>query len=365
MDKYNIIHLVSNKEWGGGEQYVHNLCAYFREAGYPICVISKPIRNIVSRFANLSIPIYTLPLRGGIDIISAIRLSKTIDKFDRSIIHVHNFKDAFTAVFARKLLINKTKKNVKIVLTRHLVRKGKSSAIYQWLYNEIDRIIFVSELSRIEFLKGFNGVDKWNTTVVHNSIISDCHFNSIDLRSELSINDNQTICMYHGRLAKEKGLNVLVEAIAILGPKAPVVVLIGTGDNEYVEKLRNQINTKGVDDKFVFAGFREPILPYLSTADFGILPSIVQESSSLSCMEYMSQGKTIIATNNGGQAEYLKSNENAILVPPDNAYKLAEAISLLTENVELRINLGKRAEKDFYENMSYSKFIEQIRKVYE
>lgn len=358
--KTDIIHLVSNREWGGGEQYVFNLCQHFVADNYNVTIFSRPVKQVVENFALLKIPVYKLPLKGIFDLFSAVRLSSFI-KDKQCIIHVHNFKDAFTAVFARIFSGNS---NVRIILTRHLVRKGKTSRIYRWLYKQLDKIVFVSELAKKEFLSTGITIVPERTTIVRNSIVIPDKIKKVDIRQEFSLPQECTIAMYHGRIAAEKGLNILIDAMQIIKEKNIFLLLIGTGEKTYVSSLQQRVKEYRLEKQIKFAGYRSPVLPYLQECNFGILPSIVKESSSLSCMDYMSQGRTVIATNNGGQTEYLTDGVNSLLVPPGDAKMLAEKISALIDDKEKCAQLGENAFKDYNEKLNYNCFLKEITKAY-
>jgi len=107
------------------------------------------------------------------------------------------------------------------------------------------------------------------------------------------------------------------------------------------------IAEKGLGDKVLLAGFRHPILPYVAGADFGVLASTVREGCPLSPQEYMSQGRPVVATNNGGQREYIDDGKNGLLVEPGDARQLADAMRRLAADAELRRRLGRQAKADY------------------
>jgi len=357
----HIIHLVSNREWGGGEQYVFNLCQHFAANGHTVTIFCRPVKQVMERFSLLDVSVHKLPLKGIFDLFSVVLLS-TFLKGKQCVIHVHNFKDAFTAAFARKMSGNK---NVRIILTRHLVRKGKNKSIYRWLYKQLDKIVFVSELAKKEFLDTSPTIAPERITVVKNSIVIPEKIDEVDIRKEFSLPLECTIAMYHGRIDAEKGIDVLIDAMHLLKDKKLLLLLIGKGDTPYLSSLQQRVKDYGLENNIKFIGYRSPVLPYLQECDFGILPSIVREACPLSCMEYMSQGHPVITTNNGGQIEYLEDEKNALLVPPGDAKILANKISELANNADKRRQLGEKALKDYTEKLNYNCFLKEITKVYE
>lgn len=357
-----VFHVVSNKVWGGGEQFVLDLCCRQVADGGKVSVFCRPIAALTEKFFDLSVPIQTIPLKGVTDIRSAWTMAKSLRQVGPCIVHVHNFKDAFTAVYARHLSRNK---QVRIVVSRHLAKKGKRSTLYTWLYRQVDAICFVSEVARQTFLSSQPTVDANRISVIHNSIYLPQPVSAAPVRQEFHIDDHLAIGMYHGRLHEEKGLDTLIEAVRLIREKPFVVLVFGQGSPDYTSHLQALIQAHGLQEKVILAGFRDSILPYVASADFGIVPSTAQESFSLSALEHLSQGHTVVATDNGGQTEFLTDRENSLLVPPGNSELLAGAMAELIEKPSLCRQLGQQGLQDFQSQYDYEHFYANMCRLYE
>ena len=355
-----IFHIVSNKEWGGGEQYVYDLSQRQMADGIDVTIFCKPVEAIMQKYQEAGMKVIPLALGGALDIRSAWQMAKAIKT--HSNIHAHNFKDAFTACYARCIA---RKKDVRVVMCRHLTRKGKNTLLYRWLYRHLDRLIFDSELSKSEFLSTHPTIDEKKLGIVHTSIVVPEAVTTVDIRAQYGIAEDSVIGMFHGRLDPEKGLDTLLEAVAQIKERNFRLVLVGRGSEEYTAHLKQTVQEKGIAEKVVFAGFVHPVLPYVAAADFGILASTVQEGCPLSPQEYMSQGRPVVVTNNGGQREYVVQEQNGLLVPPGDAKALAEALARLVDDAALRQRLGKQAKADFDDHLNYAHYYEQIKKIYE
>ena len=355
-----IFHIVSNKEWGGGEQYVYDLSQRQMADGIDVTIFCKPVEAIMQKYQAAGMKVIPLALGGALDVKSAWKMAKVIE--NHSNIHAHNFKDAFTACYARCLAGNK---QVRVVMCRHLTRKGKNTLLYRWLYRHLDRLIFDSELSKSEFLSAHPTIDEAKLGIVHTSIVVPEKVTTVDIRAQYGVPEDCIIGMFHGRLDPEKGLDTLLEAVAQIKDRNFRLVLVGRGSEEYTAHLKQVVQEKGIADKMVFAGFVHPVLPYVAGADFGILASTVQEGCPLSPQEYMSQGRPVIVTNNGGQREYVVQEQNGLLVPPGDAKALAEAMARLVDDAALRQRLGQQAKADFDDHLNYEHYYEQIKKIYE
>ena len=357
-----VFHIVSNKEWGGGEQYVFDLSQRQRLDGIEVSVFCKPVDGIVRKYREAGLQVYPLTLGGAMDAASAWRMAAVINQAGACTIHAHNFKDAFTACYARKLTRNKA---VGVVMCRHLTRTGKNSWLYRWLYRELDCLCFDSQLSKDIFLSTSPTIDPTKLCIVHTSIVAADRTEPAELRKEFNIPDHCVVAMYHGRLDPEKGLDTLVEAASLIKDRPFRLVLIGRGSEDYTAHLRQFAADKGIADKVVMAGFRHPVLPYVAAADFGILASTVREGCPLSPQEYMSQGHPVVATDNGGQREYIADQQNGLLIAPGNARQLAEAMQRLIDDDALRQRLGRQAKADFDDHLNYEHFYNQIKAIYD
>ena len=368
-----IFHIVSNKEWGGGEQYVYDLSQRQMADGIEVTIICKPVEAIMQKYKEAGMKVIPLALGGALDVKSAWQMARMIKNLrigesenQSVILHAHNFKDAFTACYARCLA---GQKQVRVVMCRHLTRKGKNTLLYRWLYRHLDRLIFDSELSKSAFLSTHPTIDEAKLGIVHTSIVvnegGEKEERREGVRRQYQIPEDCVIGMFHGRLDPEKGLDTLLEATAQIKDRNFRLVLVGRGSEEYTAHLKQMVQERGIAGKVVFAGFVHPVLPYVAGADFGILASTVQEGCPLSPQEYMSQGRPVIVTDNGGQREYVVQEQNGLLVPPGDAKALAEAMARLVDDAALRQRLGQQAKADFDDHLNYDHYYQQIKRIYE
>lgn len=346
----NIIHLVSNKVWGGGEQYVLDLSTELASDDNNVTIVTRNIPKVMQRFKDARLPVVTMPLKGTLDLISPIRLAAMLRKLPETVIHVHNFKDAITAVRARKLSGNK---NVRIAVTRHLVKPAKKNTCY----NNLDAIIFVSQLVMNEFLSTSPNIDRNRLHLIHNSIKYIPEHNETPKRNEI------LTLMFHGRISPEKGLETLIEAFATIRNKDTRLLIAGSGNAEYTETLHKLCDKLEISQQIEWTGHIDNIHPLIEKADIGIYPSACREACPLAVIEYMAHGKAVITTNNGGQREYITNGIDGILVPPASVEETAKAIEELKDETR-RKQMGQMAKKTFENRLSYPIFYKAVCKVY-
>lgn len=359
----NIYQIVSDKQWGGPEQYAFDLTAQMHTDSnkYYMEIVTRNQPKIIKHFRRLEIPISTLPLKSLSDLDSPIRLARQI-KRGRNILHVHNMKDAATAVLACRISENR---NNRVVLTSHSVERPKTSFFYRHILHEIDHIIFVSKVSYDEFINHAKHFDRSRASVIHDSIRPITTGNkAIDIRHTYHIPDDVALIMFHGRICKEKGVDVLLQAISQLDKASYHLVIVGDGDKKFMKRMKSFIEVNSLQSNVTFMGFQPELQQLIAQADFGVLPASWREPFGISNLEYMMEGKAHITTNNGGQVEYLHDGENALLVKPNDFSQLAAAIEQLINDKNLRQRLGSKALHDFNTQLDYNHFYNKIISLY-
>jgi glycosyltransferase involved in cell wall biosynthesis len=142
--------------------------------------------------------------------------------------------------------------------------------------------------------------------------------------------------VYVGRLSREKGVDVLLEALAGTGLK---VKLAGEGPaRAELEQLARRLD---VDAEFL--GYLGPD-GLASAARFSravVLPSRCHENCPLAVLEAMAWGKPVVASRVGGVPELVASGHNGLLVPPADAGRLREALRHLAADPSAAEDMGR------------------------
>ncbi len=358
----NIVHLVSNKVWGGGERYALDLASTSRDAGHNVSVFVKKNTPAAEIFASKGLLAGTMRLGGALDIFTPIRLAKRLDTLAKPVIvHVHNFRDAQTAVNARNLC--KERDGIKIVCTRHLIRPAKTDSGHTALYHAIDAIIFVSQAARDAFLSSGVDVDRSRLHVVHNSIIPE-KVTPLKNSSDASA-DGKVKLLFAGRIVPEKGLDVLVKALELLkDTNRWTLEVCGTGKSRDVMPIVKLSRGLGIADRISWPGSVDNVQQHIADSDVVIMPSIAPESFGLVILEAASHGVPAIASNNGAQPEIITDGVDGILVTSGDYEALARAIRALIDDPERRKAMGSAALATFNKRFSYEKFFKKITDIY-
>lgn len=160
-----------------------------------------------------------------------------------------------------------------------------------------------------------------------------------------------------GRIEPLKGIDALIQAVALLRerrPERPLTALVVGGASE---RERGQWNTEqrrlhalrtelGVEDAVRFLGAQsQQRLPlFYNAADIVTMPSHY-ESFGMAALEGLACGRPVVATSAGGPAFIVEDGQSGLLTPPDNPAALADRLERLLENDSLREQMGRAARE--------------------
>lgn len=152
--------------------------------------------------------------------------------------------------------------------------------------------------------------------------------------------------LFIGRLTKEKGVHVLIEAARKL--KDVDVLFAGTGEEEAA--LRNIIKQQKLTHCQLL-GFQDTVAldQLIQESQAVVVPSIWFENAPMVVYESLALGTPVIASNRGGLPELIQEGKNGLLFEPGDANALATAIHSLTSQPPLQI-AKNQYNKEFHLN---------------
>lgn len=166
--------------------------------------------------------------------------------------------------------------------------------------------------------------------------------------------------IYFGRLAKEKGLDVLLEALA--GTDIKLKIVGGGPEKEKLQVLSSKLQ---VNVEFVEHKSGRDLHDLIRGAKFVVLPSIWYENYPMSLLEAGALGKAVMASRLGGIPEIIFDGENGFLAEPSDIHDLREKIQRLFADNDLCERMGRRAREMILEKNSPEEHYKEIMKVYE
>lgn len=169
--------------------------------------------------------------------------------------------------------------------------------------------------------------------------------------------------VYIGRLYPEKGIDVLVRAVA----NTPGARLDVVGDGVMRKSLEDLTSDLRATDRIRFLGFKtgQELTDIRNTARALCVPSVWYENAPLTVLEAMASGLPIIASNIGGLPELVEDGVSGFLVKTGNVDAWMEAVQQMDAfSVEQRREMGDAGRAFVSSNMNWEKHLTELERIY-
>ncbi len=337
---------------GGGEHFARDLLAKVRPPVEPVVVGVRAdvVAFIASGRPGMKTRVLP-PVRGRGDLASLFEHARTLRQLDADVLHVN--QHLWSGQYG---LIASALAGLPSVCVVHGVMPP-ASASQRYL------TIATAHLSR-----HFVGVS---------------HFVAARIRAELRLAGSRVSTIYNGipseepeaassgartlpgtilgvgRLAREKGFDLLVEAMTYL----PGRRLLLAGDGPERASLEALVSRLGIDDRVEFAGWVSEPWASRFRPDLLVVPSRF-DAMSLVILEAMRAGVPVVTARVGGTPELVVNNVTGLLAEPESPRSLAVAIESLLENSQRREEMARAAKRRLTERFSDSTMVASYEDLY-
>lgn len=216
---------------------------------------------------------------------------------------------------------------------------------YQFLHNRMIKNAQIFVNSKELFDDNVNHAKQ--TTLVKTTTLSQSDF----YKRENTCEGNVIHILYTGRINYQKGLRELIESIAKLKNEYKLHLnIVGWEEGtsfDYEKGLKELAAELKVADCIHFHGKKElgpELNAYYRNADIYAIPSY-HEGFPRTIWEAMANSLPVIATTVGSIPHYLKSEENCLLIPPQNTPELTKSLTKIISDSDLRKKLIKNGFK--------------------
>lgn len=153
---------------------------------------------------------------------------------------------------------------------------------------------------------------------------------------------------YVGGFAPHRGLETAIEAMQPLAERVRQarLVLVGSGDDAYEQRLRTLAADRDVDDDVTFTGWvdYDAVPAQIAASDVCLVPHDVNPHTNTTVphklFQYMAMGKPVLVTDAVPLERIVSGTESGRVVPGGDARAMAEAAAELAENPERADQLG-------------------------
>jgi glycosyltransferase involved in cell wall biosynthesis len=172
---------------------------------------------------------------------------------------------------------------------------------------------------------------------------------------------------FAGRLVPEKGVDVLLHALALLKERLPDLRLIIAGDGPAREQILALAGVLGLKDRTLYLGYveRPALEEHFAKAWVQAVPSLWDEPFGNVATEAMMRGTAVVCSSAGGLAEIVSHGETGYLVPPGCPEPLARALQTLLSSRETAEKMGQAGRARALESFSEERCVQRFVALYE
>lgn len=258
------------------------------------------------------------------------RVTGLVDRLGIEILHSSEFRTNLVALRCRKL-----RPSLKIVSTAHgwiaNDLRGKAKTLLdRALLRRFDRVIAVSAAVR-------NRLPRWwipdaRVRVIHNALMLDSYGRGLGARARPGQSRGGPVRLVAvGRLSPEKGLDLLLRAIAELAPAYPQLQLQIAGSGPSEGSLRRLTQELGLTEKVRFIGYVTDMPELYRQSDLVVQSSLTEGLPNV-MLEAAYLAVPVVATDAGGTCEVIEHGVNGWLVAVGSVAALVAGLRCYLEN---------------------------------
>ncbi len=368
--KYNILYVIDNLEYGGGERVFVEIIYGINRNQYKAYVACNHGGEFWEKLAEIGTHLRTVNMENTINPYSVLRLAQIIKKEKIHIIHSQGARADFFSRIAMRI----SKSNPRVVNTIAMPVEGFDvSPLRKNVYRFFDRItecyvdtfIVVSDFLKKTLIEG-RGVPAQKVLKIYNGVELSQYNPDVEygkLRKEWGIPQDVPFIGAIGRIVWQKGFEYLIQAIPDIIRNEPDAKILLVGDGPLKKELEDLAENLKIKERIIFAGFRSDITEILSAVDLLVIPSLL-EGFPMVTLEAMAMAKPIIATNIDGITEQITDGVYGILVPPKDPSALAKAVIRVLSDREFARSMGLLAREKVEQEFSIEKMVAETEKVY-
>jgi glycosyltransferase involved in cell wall biosynthesis len=320
--------------------------------------------DMAARARRLGVDLVDIPERHGFDPRTLVRLAREIRTFRPDILHAHDYKTNVLAVLLGRLF------GVRTLTTLHgyVSRGGRLETYYRidrWALRRLDHVIAVSD-DLFQMLIDL-GVPPARRSLVPNAIDAQQYARrraAGAARACLGLDPALPLVGAVGRLAAEKGFDLLIRAFDRLLAEGRDAALVIAGEGEDRGRLEGLIARLGRGDRIRLLGYTADVCGLYEALNVFALSSL-REGLPNVILEAMALEVPVIATRVAGIPNLIEDGVNGLLVTPGSVEELTAALRRLLDEADLRRCLARAGRQAVETRHGFARRMEHVRSIYD
>jgi glycosyltransferase involved in cell wall biosynthesis len=331
---------------GGTAAHVAGLAQGCAQAGLAVSVLAPPATlRLVMSGPTAPGPAVALGMGAGPrpdrDGATVARLRGWLASWQPDVVHAHGVRAGALSAAAIRLLRRAARPGLVVTVHNAPPDGGAAATVHAFLERVCARradLVLCASADLVTRMRaaGAAGAEQFDVAAPAFSAPTATEIAAV--RRELSP-DGRPVVLAAGRLAPQKGLDVLLDAAERWRTRAPRPVTVIAGDGPLAAALRGRATGLAAGDVRLL-GQRSDVPALLGAADVVVVPSR-WEARALIVQEAMHAGRPVVASRVGGIPDL--TGAGALLVPPGDPAALAAAVTAVLDQPALAARLGRAA----------------------
>jgi len=340
--KIRVLHVIPNFGTGGAERLVLDLMEETDHEKFEVAAVSLYAETgtvIEDEIHEKGLRVFYLDKHKGLDLTMIPKLEKVFKHYKPDVVHTHLYVLRYTLLPSILCRVPVCVHTIHNIAQKEVEWVGKLIHEVCFRFAHVVPVSISKEVATS--VRQVYGAKVW-TPVIYNGVKT-ALFSSYSGLDQTK-NREETIILHVGRFSPQKNHRLLLEAFSIASAECPKLKLWLVGDGELRPSIEEMVQKLGLGDRIRFLGTRSDIPKLMACCDIFVLSS-KWEGFGLVIAEAMAAGKPVVATSVDGVPELVENGLTGLLVPPDDANALAEALLLLAKEPELRQVMGQNGQK--------------------
>jgi glycosyltransferase involved in cell wall biosynthesis len=365
--KLSVLFILPSLGMGGAERQVVDLVNNLSETKFNIFLTTFQKKfNILENVNREKVTYIHCPREYKFDFSVTKKIAQVIDRENIDLVHWTNQISLLFGSLARL----RAKKRVKFVgaihttINRNIIEDLFDRFLYTPMMIFSKAIIMVCNNQKSHWSRKYPFLSRKFITI-HNGIDTKKFRDTLSssdkerIQASLGIDKNDFTAAILAGLRIEKGHEYAFHALKILKDAGKKIKLLLIGDGERKAYLQSLAHSLSISDNIIWLGWKKDPRPFISICDIVLLPSVAIETFSIAILESLSMGKPVIATDIGGTSEMIINDKNGFLVEPKDVDALAEKMSIIIKNNDVRDTLQKNARESIIDKFSVAEMVKK------
>src|SRR5215213_1264576 len=335
--------LLLGTSGGGVGRHVRALAAALVRAGHVVTVGGPASTERSFGFTGVGARFSVVEVRESPHPVADLRARRTIGRLARGadVVHAHGLRVGGLAVLARR-------RGTPLVVTLHnaLLADGSGGRRVRAAYAVLERLVARGADVALGVSADLEqGLARLGARDVRHAVVPAPEAlrpqsTPERTREELAVGD-RLVVLCVARLAEQKGLPLLLDAVALLGPRSEVgrrLVVLVAGDGPLRAPLEARVDAERLPVRLL--GWRDDVADLLTAADV-VVSAAVWEGQPVAVQQALRAGRAVVATDVGGTAAV--TGDAALLVPAGDPEALAAALRRVLDDPGERAALAAAA----------------------